>query len=134
MVLYIRFLLYYQIRLKSFFAIKYRVVQLNFTPKVEVLCMLFVRSLSIFSITSVKLLIEYFNFRCKIQSDRSVFSYSFSPVRNAFADPYFCVEDVYDGSDVDCDDGNHYNSSLASDGGERSSHRMSGQIIQRGPT
>lgn len=45
------------------------------------------------------------------------------PVRNAFADPYFCVEDVYDGSDVDCDDGNHYNSSLASDGGPYSFSR-----------
>ena len=42
-----------------------------------------------------------------------VFSNSFSPVTNAQADRYFCVEEVYDDGNVDCDDGNHYNSSVA---------------------
>ena len=50
----------------------YRVVQLNFTTEVEVIYMLFNRSLSIFSMTSLNLHIEYFNFRCKIQLDLSV--------------------------------------------------------------
>ena len=47
----------------------YRVVQLDFTPEIEVLYMLFERYLSIFSMTSIKLHIEYFNFRCKILLD-----------------------------------------------------------------
>ena len=42
----------------------YRVVQLNFTPETEVPYMLFDRSLSIFSMTSLKQHSEYFNFRC----------------------------------------------------------------------
>ena len=41
-----------------------RVVELNFTPEIEVFYMLFDRSLSIFSMTSLKQHIEYFNFRC----------------------------------------------------------------------
>ena len=40
------------------------VVQLNFTPDIEVFHMLFERPLSIFSMTSVKQHMEYFNFRC----------------------------------------------------------------------
>ena len=50
----------------------YRVVQLNFTPEIEVFYMPFGRSLSIFSMTSVKQHIECFNFRCKIQLDLPV--------------------------------------------------------------
>ena len=50
----------------------YRVVQLNFTTEVKVIYMLFNRSLSIFSMTSLNLHIEYFNFRCKIQLVLSV--------------------------------------------------------------
>ena len=41
-------------------------VQLNFTPEFEVFYMLFDRYLSIFSLTSLKQHMEYFNFRCKI--------------------------------------------------------------------
>ena len=46
---------------------RYRVVQLDVTPENEVFGMLFVRSLSIFTMTSVKQHIEHFNFRCNIQ-------------------------------------------------------------------
>ena len=42
----------------------YREVQLNLTPKIEVLNMLFDRYLSIFSMTSFKQHVEYFNFLC----------------------------------------------------------------------
>ena len=52
----------------------YRVAQLNFTPEIEVFYILFERSLSIFKETTVKLLIEYFNFRCTIQLDLSASS------------------------------------------------------------
>ena len=45
-------------------AIFYRVSQLNFTPEVEVFYMVFERSRSIFSRTSLKQHIEYFNFWC----------------------------------------------------------------------
>ena len=41
----------------------YRVVQLNFTPEIEVVFMLFDRSLPIFSMTSLNQHMEYFNFR-----------------------------------------------------------------------
>ena len=47
--------------------VSYKVVQLNLTPEIEVFYMLFDRSLSIFSITSLKHHMEYFNFQCKIQ-------------------------------------------------------------------
>ena len=43
----------------------YRVVQLNFTPEIEVFYVLFDRSLSIFSMTSLKQSMENFNFRCE---------------------------------------------------------------------
>ena len=42
----------------------YRVVQLIFTPEIEVFYMLFDRSLSIPNMTSFRQCIEYFNFRC----------------------------------------------------------------------
>ena len=51
---------------------QYRVVQLNFTPKIGVFYMLFERSISIFSLTSLKQHIEYFHFRCEIQLDLPV--------------------------------------------------------------
>ena len=44
----------------------YRVVQLDFTLEIEVFYMLYKRSLSSFSLTSLKQHMEYFNFRCKI--------------------------------------------------------------------
>ena len=47
-------------------------VQLELTPEIEVFYMLFDRSLSIFSMISLKQHIEYFNFRCKIQVDLPV--------------------------------------------------------------
>ena len=47
----------------------YRVVQLNFTPEMEVFYMLLERSLSTFSMLSLKQLMEYFYLRCKIQLD-----------------------------------------------------------------
>ena len=45
----------------------YRVVQLDFTPEIEVFYILFARSLSIFSGTSLKRHIWYFNLRCELQ-------------------------------------------------------------------
>ena len=51
---------------------QYRVVQLNFSPEIEVFYMLLERSLSIFSMTSLKQNIEYFSFRCEIQLDLPV--------------------------------------------------------------
>ena len=45
----------------------YRVDQLNLTPEIEVFYMLFDRSLSISSMTSLKLHMKYFHFRCYIQ-------------------------------------------------------------------
>ena len=44
-------------------------VQLNFTPEIEIFYLLFDVSLSIFSKTSLKHHMEYFNFRCRIQLD-----------------------------------------------------------------
>ena len=41
-----------------------RVVQLNLTPEIEIFYMRFDRSLPIFSRTSLKQYMEYFNFRC----------------------------------------------------------------------
>ena len=52
--------------------IKYKVVQLNFTPEIEVFYMLFERDLSIFSMTSLEQHIKYFNSLCKIQLDPPV--------------------------------------------------------------
>ena len=52
--------------------IRYRVVQLNFTPEIEVFYMMFERPLSIFSMTSLKQHIEYSHFRCKILFDLPV--------------------------------------------------------------
>ena len=49
--------------------VMYRVVQLNFTLEIEVLCMLFDRALSIFTMISIENHIKYFNFRSKIQLD-----------------------------------------------------------------
>ena len=46
--------------------------QLNFTPEIEVFYMLFERTPSILSMTSLKQHMEYFNFRCKIQLDHPV--------------------------------------------------------------
>ena len=45
---------------------KYRLVQLNFTPEIEVFYIMFERSLSIFSMPFLKQLIKYFNFRSKM--------------------------------------------------------------------
>ena len=42
----------------------YRVVQLSPTPEIKVSYMLFERSLSIFSMKSIKQHIEHFNFWC----------------------------------------------------------------------
>ena len=47
-------------------------VQLNVTPEIEVFDMLFERSLSIFSMTSLTQLMEYSHFRCEIQLDLPV--------------------------------------------------------------
>ena len=44
----------------------YREVQIDFTPEIEVLYMLFERSLSIFT-TSLKQHLKYVHFQCKIQ-------------------------------------------------------------------
>ena len=52
-----------------------RVVQLNFPPEIDIFYMLFERSLSNFSTTSLKQHEEYFNFRCKIQLDLPVVLY-----------------------------------------------------------
>ena len=54
---------------------KYRVVQLNFTPEIEVFYLLFEISLPIFSMKSLKQHMYYmhFHFRCKIQLDIPVF-------------------------------------------------------------
>ena len=48
----------------------HRVVQLNFTPEIEVFHMLFDRFY--FSMTSLKQHMEYFNFTCSIQLDQPV--------------------------------------------------------------
>ena len=50
----------------------YRVVQLNFTPEIEVFYMLFEGSLSILGMTSNKQHMEYLNLQCKIQLDHPV--------------------------------------------------------------
>ena len=50
-------------------AILYRLVQLNSTPEIEIFHMLFDRSLSIFSMKSLKQHMECFNFRCINQLD-----------------------------------------------------------------
>ena len=50
----------------------YRVVQLALTPEIEVFYVLFDRSLSIFSTTSLKHRMKYLHFRCKIQLDLPV--------------------------------------------------------------
>ena len=47
----------------------YRVVQLNFTPGMEVFYVRFDRSLSFLSMKSLKQQMDYFNFRCYIQLD-----------------------------------------------------------------
>ena len=52
----------------------YREVQLDFTPEMEVFCIMLDRSLPIFTMASVKQHKEYFNFRNKIQLDQPVFS------------------------------------------------------------
>ena len=54
------------------FHLIYGVGQLNVTPEIEVLYMLFDRSLSIFSMTYLKQHTEYFHFLCKIQLDLPV--------------------------------------------------------------
>ena len=50
----------------------YRVVQLNFTLEIEVFYMLFEKDHSIFSMTSLRQHIKYFNFQSKIQLDHPV--------------------------------------------------------------
>ena len=50
----------------------YRVVQLNFTPEIEVFYMLFERPLSIFSMSALKQHIEYFHLQSEIQLDLPV--------------------------------------------------------------
>ena len=50
----------------------YRVVQLDFTPEIEVFHMLFERCHSKNRKSSIKQHAEYFNFLCKIQFDHSV--------------------------------------------------------------
>ena len=52
----------------------FRVVQLNFSPEIQVFYMRFERALSIFSIASLKQHIYYFNFWCKIQLDLPVYT------------------------------------------------------------
>ena len=47
----------------------YRVVRLNVTPEIEIICMLLESYLSISCMTSVKQPIQYFHFRCKMQLD-----------------------------------------------------------------
>ena len=49
-----------------------RVVQLNFIPEMEVFYLLFNRYPSMFSMTSLKQHMEYFNSQCKIQLDLPV--------------------------------------------------------------
>ena len=49
--------------------LKYRVVQLNFTPEIEEIYMMFERSRTICSMASRKQCMEYFNSRCLIQLD-----------------------------------------------------------------
>ena len=48
------------------------VVQLDFTPDIEVLCIMFQRYLYIFTAISTTQHVEYFNFRCRIQLDHPV--------------------------------------------------------------
>ena len=52
--------------------ISLRVVQLDFTPEIKVLCVLFHRSLPILTKTPLKHVIKYFSFRCNIQLDLPV--------------------------------------------------------------
>ena len=54
----------------------YRVVQLIFTPLYLVFYMLFERDFSIFSITSLKQRIKYFNFWSKVQLNHHVLALS----------------------------------------------------------
>ena len=49
----------------------YRVVQLNLTPEIEVFFIFFDPFIS--SMTSLKQHMEYYNFRCKIQVDITVY-------------------------------------------------------------
>ena len=58
----------------------YRVVRLNFKQEIEILCVLFDRALSIFTMTSIKKHIENLNFRSKILLDHPVCS---SPLTNS---------------------------------------------------
>ena len=68
---------------------KYRVVQLSFTPEIEVFYMLFKRSLSIYSMTSLKQHMEYFNFRCQIQLDHHVLQKNrVKPPRSILSPPF----------------------------------------------
>ena len=62
----------YSFRFQTFTEIQDRVVLLNLTPKIEVFYQLFDRSLSIFSMTSLKQHMEYCNFRCLVQLDHPV--------------------------------------------------------------
>ena len=55
----------------------HKMVQLNFTQEMEIICMLFDRAHSTFTMTSIKKHIEYFNFKSKIQLDHSVTSVIF---------------------------------------------------------
>ena len=48
------------------------VVQLNFTPEIEIFYMLFERYISIFSMASLKQHKKYFHFLCKMQLDLPV--------------------------------------------------------------
>ena len=57
---------------KSYLLLQYRVLQMNFTPEIEVFYRLFDRYLSIFSMTSLKQHMHYFHILCKIQMDLPV--------------------------------------------------------------
>ena len=52
--------------------ILHRLVQLKLTPEIIVVYMMFDRSLSVFSMTSLKHLMELFNIRCYVQLDLPV--------------------------------------------------------------
>ena len=56
----------------TFVSSKEQGVLLNFAQEIEIPCMLFDRTLSILTMTSIKKHIDYLNFRSKIQLDHTV--------------------------------------------------------------
>ena len=67
----------------------YRLVQLSFTPEIEVIYMVLEISLSIFSMTSLKQHMKYFDFRCKIQLDLPVRQVAYLLFLSPFCTPEF---------------------------------------------